>query len=386
MAVSVLAIGLDDQLFEDPLKATGNVFERQRRISECLNSYHLIVKTRRRGYREMQVGNLQIIPTNSFNRVAFLGDALKQALRVGRRNQIDLVTVQDPFALGMLGVILKKALRARLNVQIHCDYFRNPYWIKERWFHRLMVPSSLAVLRAADSIRVGTTREKNKLEAAGIPTHKLYVVPVATPIDRFERADGSDVRQHFLGLGYKRLLLFVGRLVYAKQLPVLLRSIQVVVGKFPNVLLLLVGGGDQEVKLRWMARGMGIERNVAFLGQIPYAELPKFHAASDTFVLTSGYEGTCLVLVEAAAAGKPIVTTNIAGADDVVINGESGFVVDAGDYQSHAERALFLLEHPDIAARMGERGRQHVRAHFDPEENIRKLARTWVETIQRKDR
>jgi len=380
VSISVLAIGLDDELFKDPIRARGNVFERQRRISELLKSYHLIVKTPRKDYREIQAGNLQIIPTNSFNKIAFLGDALKQALRLARRHRIDLVTVQDPFALGMLGMLLKAVLRVPLNVQIHCDYFRNPYWMKERWVHRLMVPFSLTVLRAAESIRVGTRREKKKLEAAGIPAHKLYVVPVATPIDHFERADGSEVRRQFLTLGYKQLLLFVGRLVYPKQLQVLLRSVQLVVGKFPETLLLLIGAGDQEAELKRIVQNMGIDRNVAFLGQVPHAELPKFYAASDVFVLTSGYEGTCLVLVEAAAAGKPIVTTDIAGADDVIINGKSGFVVDVGDYTSHAERVLFLLEHPDIAARMGEHGRCHVRSNFDPEENIRRLVNMWMET------
>lgn len=159
-------------------------------------------------------------------------------------------------------------------------------------------------------------------------------------------------------------LVFVGRLAPVKGLRILIGALAVVLETHPELTLTLVGDGDDRALLETLARPLGdAVRFVGFLSQDGVAEAV---AAADAFVLPSLAEGLPVVLMEALAAGKPVIATQVAGVGELVENGRSGHLVPAGDAEALA-RAIIALAgtSPEERAAMGRIGRDRVRAEFD---------------------
>lgn len=91
-------------------------------------------------------------------------------------------------------------------------------------------------------------------------------------------------------------------------------------------------------------------------------------------MLTSDTEVLPMTLIEAAACGVPAVSTDVGAVRDVVLDGETGFVVPPEEEGALAERIVYLLQHPDERKRMGERARQHAEAHFDLRQMVERYA------------
>lgn len=159
-------------------------------------------------------------------------------------------------------------------------------------------------------------------------------------------------------------LVFVGRLTPIKGLRVLIDAMIHVHATHPDLTLTLVGDGEDRAHLEALARPLGdAVRFAGFRSQDGVAEAV---AGSDALVLPSFAEGLPVVLMEALAAGKPVIATQVAGVGELVEHGVSGLLVPASDAAALTEAITTLAETPPEArARMGEAGRDKVRAEFD---------------------
>src|SRR5581483_2306222 len=133
----------------------------------------------------------------------------------------------------------------------------------------------------------------------------------------------------------------------------------------PETRFVLAGDGPQRPWLERLAHDLGLGSAVAFIGAVDHGRMPGLMAAADVVAISSVYEGTSLVAVEALASGTPVVTTDVAGAPDTVQDGISGRVVPVGDAGALAAALLDLLADPARARTMGEAGRRHVLERFD---------------------
>jgi phosphatidylinositol alpha-1,6-mannosyltransferase len=167
------------------------------------------------------------------------------------------------------------------------------------------------------------------------------------------------------------VLLSVARLVEWKGQDTVLRALPPICRAFPGLRYWVAGSGPYRGELEQLAASLGVERNVYFAGFVPDGELAQLYAASDIVVLPSReiqpgvpVEGFGITLMEAAAAGKPVVAGNLGGTQDAVIDGVTGLLVDPTDVHAVADAILRLLRHPDEAARMGAAGQARA-AQFD---------------------
>jgi phosphatidylinositol alpha-1,6-mannosyltransferase len=156
----------------------------------------------------------------------------------------------------------------------------------------------------------------------------------------------------------------VSRLVARKGQDVLIRALPLVRERVRGARLLVVGDGPDAARLRRLARDCGVDDEVVFAGAVPAAELPAHHAVGDVFALpcrTRGggldVEGLGIVLLEAAAAGLPVVAGRSGGAPETVQEGRTGHLVDGRDVASVASAVGGLLADPDRARAMGAAGR-----------------------------
>lgn len=147
-----------------------------------------------------------------------------------------------------------------------------------------------------------------------------------------------------------------------KDYPMFLHSAQQVRSVVPNAAFLLAGEGELSESLRELARELKIENQTHFLGRCE--NIAPLLAASNVCVLSSKAEGFSNSILEYMAAGKPVVATDVGGAREAVIEGETGFLVSSGDHVAMADRLIDLLQNEAKAREMGERGRKLVEEKF----------------------
>jgi phosphatidyl-myo-inositol dimannoside synthase len=177
-------------------------------------------------------------------------------------------------------------------------------------------------------------------------------------------AGGSAIKAR-LGLGERPVVICVSRLVTRKGQDTLIRA-------WPRVrapgaaspILVVVGTGPAEARLRRLARQCDVTESVLFTGHVANDELPAYYDAANVFAMPCrnricglNIEGLGIVYLEAAATGLPVIAGDSGGAPDAVIDGETGYVVRGGDVAALADRLNQLLCNPAMAHAMGEKGR-----------------------------
>jgi glycosyltransferase involved in cell wall biosynthesis len=176
-----------------------------------------------------------------------------------------------------------------------------------------------------------------------------------------------------LALEGKFAWLAIGRFERAKAYPNLIRAFaKAATGSEQELTLLICGRGSLEEEVRAEVRTCGVEDRVKFLGL--RRDIPAVMNAADGFVMSSYLEGLPMVLLQASAVGMPIVTTNVGGNAEVVMDRVNGFVVPPGDDAALAAAIKRVLDLPDEErARMAERGRQMARDKFE----IQRILDRW---------
>jgi glycosyltransferase involved in cell wall biosynthesis len=168
----------------------------------------------------------------------------------------------------------------------------------------------------------------------------------------------------------------VGRLVPIKDHETFLNAARSVALSFPDAVFVVAGDGPLRADLE--ARGLRLLGDrVRFLGWI--GDLPSLYAALDVVVLTSRNEGTPIALIEAGAAGKPVVATRVGGVADVVVDGSTGFLLAPGDAQEISQAIIRLLEDPEQARTMGKQASRSAHERF----SARRLAGDLVALYKR---
>ena len=192
------------------------------------------------------------------------------------------------------------------------------------------------------------------------PLEKFEVIRLGIDLEpRVTFAGDRDEERRRLGIPDGKFVVgWFGRMTAVKRTDDLLTTLAGLRERGVDALLLLVGDGADRALLEQRAHDLGIARSCLFLGY--QEDVARWYAVCDAVVLTSANEGTPVTIIEALAAAKPVVSTNVGGVGDVVDEGETGFLVRRGDTHALAERLAVLAREPERAKRMGEAGRKLV--------------------------
>jgi glycosyltransferase involved in cell wall biosynthesis len=191
---------------------------------------------------------------------------------------------------------------------------------------------------------------------------------VEPPLTRALERQGQLIRQE-LGVRPDDFLVGnVGRLALQKGQRHLIGAMPLLLERVPRAHAVIAGGGDLEEYLRDLVSEVGVAERVHVLG--PRKDVPALMHAMDVFAMPSIWEGFGLVLLEAMAAGRPIVASRVATIPEVVLDGETGLLVPAGDPLALADALARLAADPDLASQFGEAGRERVRRQFSIEKMV----------------
>ncbi|RKY57866.1 MAG: hypothetical protein DRP94_07835 [Candidatus Latescibacterota bacterium] len=202
----------------------------------------------------------------------------------------------------------------------------------------------------------------------GVPREKMVkITPGVDPEAFAPRGKPLEIVRRY-GLDGPTLLT-VGRLDERKGHDVVINALPKVAERFPKVKYLVVGKGREEERLKALARKVGVEDKVIFVGFVPDEELPGYYNVCDLFVLPNreteesdylrgDYEGFGIVFLEAGACAKPVVGGRSGGVEEAVVDGVTGLLVDPRSPEEVAGAVIELLEDRDLRERLGREGRR----------------------------
>ena len=219
-----------------------------------------------------------------------------------------------------------------------------------------------------------------------VPGRLLTVIANGVDTDRMRNLppEGRAALRGEMSVGDQQFVwLAVGRFEVAKDYPNMLRAFGDVRAREPRAVLVIVGQGSLQADAEALTAELGLREAVRFLGARD--DVPAVMSAADGYVMSSAWEGMPMVLLEAAAAGLPIVATAVGGNGEVVRDGESGFLVPARDSGVLRAGMLRLMALPEEQRRaMGERGREHVRANYGLQRVAERWERVYWDALARK--
>jgi D-inositol-3-phosphate glycosyltransferase len=226
---------------------------------------------------------------------------------------------------------------------------------------QLRIGAERSIARHADLLIASTDAEREDLvRAYGADPARVKVVAPGVDLHTFHPLPRADARRR-LGFGPDPIVLFVGRLERLKGADIVLRAAARASRRHPRLRVLVVGAdghdteGSEAARLQTVARELGIDERVNFVGAVPHASLRRYYAAADVCLMPSYSESFGLVGLEAQACGCPVIAANVAGLASVVRDGVTGYLVDSDEPDDYADRLEMLLDAPILAEQMGRR-------------------------------
>lgn len=225
-------------------------------------------------------------------------------------------------------------------------------------------------LRKADAVIANSEFTRDLLIAMGVRNERIALIYPGVDTDRFRPGLPSQDLRERLGIEPSgRLVLSVGRLQRRKGFDTAIHCIARLRAMGQPVSYALIGIGEQREDLGRLARSLGIEDAVHFLGHVPLDELPRWYNACDVFVMPNreidgDTEGFGMVFIEAAACGKPAIAGSAGGTGSAVLDGVTGYRVDGKDVDAVCARLRDLLVDEPKALGLGRQGLERVRTEF----------------------
>ncbi|MCM1125801.1 MAG: glycosyltransferase [Lachnospiraceae bacterium] len=271
-----------------------------------------------------------------------------------RKGKFDVIHVHHPMMIGSTARYLSWKYQVPLVYTYHTRYEQYLHYVGLSGLKGLMPLYLHTVLRGCDMVIAPTPAISNYLEQ--IPLHaQVEVLPTGLSDDSFwpDEDRAQRLREELAG-SKTHLFCTVARLAKEKNLEFLLESLWHYKQKAgADFKLALVGDGPERSKLMKRAKALEMEEEIVFAGQVPNEEIKNYCRASDLFLFTSCSETQGIVLLEAMAAGTPVLALRATGTDDIVINGENGYMTDVSgerrrDEQLFAQKLMDILEKKEL--------------------------------------
>ena len=309
--------------------------------------------------------------------------ALRRLEKILREQKPDIVHTHS----GKAGILGRLAAR-RAGVPVILHHIHGPS------FGPFQGPPANWIFTAAERYAAGVTthfvcsaQAMTRLYlAAGIGRPEMFTrIFSGFPVEPFANAANDPALRSQLGLAPDAFVIGkIARLAPLKGHEDLLAAFQKLLPQFPRARLLLVGDGRLRTQLEARARKLGLADKAVFTGLVPPGEVPRYVGIMDCLAHLSAREALSRALPQALAAGKPVVSYDFDGADEVCLDGETGFLVRTGDTATVTQRLFQLANDAPLRERLGRRGQQFVRENFAVEQMVDNLYHLYLKLAAKK--
>jgi len=290
----------------------------------------------------------------------------------------DIIHLHFPYPLGEMARLFSGST-AKTIITYHSDI------VRQKTLRTVYQPFLWRILRKADRIIATSGRYIDTSPYLSQFKSKCRIIPLGTNVELFTRVDPQRVKELRAQLLAARpdqwLLLSVGRLRYYKGLDDLIRALPAI----PNARYVIVGTGPMEAAWQQLARSVGVADRITFAGEIADVDLPLYYAACDLFVLPANARAEAFgtVIVEALAAGKPVISTEVGtGTSWVNVDGETGLVVPPHDPAALASAVNGVLTNTELRMRMGHAARVRAETEFTVERMIDRVYTEYEQVLK----
>lgn len=295
---------------------------------------------------------------------------LWQELRLLKPDILQGWTLWTNPQLAVLGRLCRVPVRLG---SLRCNLYRAGRGPLERWVNT----------RGLDRIVANSSKGRRDLLGLGVKPRRIEVVfnavDAVLPLSPAER---EAVRQSWGVRGNELVLATIGNLTRPKNYPMLVEAARELRARNLPLKVVVYGEGPLRAELETQLRAAGLEANFILCSQHPEARV--LVSAADLFGFTSWGEGMANALLEGASAGLPIVTTAVGGADDIVVEGETGFIVPVNDRAAFVQRVNELLARPELLREMGRKARARALAEFSQSRMVARMQQVYENVLAEK--
>ncbi|MDP8247610.1 MAG: glycosyltransferase family 4 protein [Candidatus Tritonobacter lacicola] len=287
-----------------------------------------------------------------------------------RRRRPDILHCGEALASGLVGFVIRKMFGIPYVIWLH----DNPFGPVSR----LRYPLKRFLCLHADGIAASCNYARDAIIGEGYKGERAELINPGVDTSLF-RPSGAGARLRArLGLGKKKVILTLSRLLSHKGQDMVIRALPGLISGHPDLVYLIGGAGPQREALEELARVVGVRDRVIFAGFIPQDEIADYYNACDIFIMLNreaegvSWEGFGIVFLEASACGKPVIGGRPGGVEDSILDGVTGFLVPPEDVDEIVRRVNLLLGDGALARRMGAAGMERARSGFTWTESARK--------------
>ncbi|MFH1069627.1 MAG: glycosyltransferase, partial [Candidatus Glassbacteria bacterium] len=255
-------------------------------------------------------------------------------------------------------------------------YFKTKFFL---WLERLLAKFTNVI------ITVGELQRREIISYRIAEPEKIVAVPLGLDLKPFVTMvqDPNELRDE-LSLPPETLLVgIVARLVPIKNHLCFLEAARTVASRLENVKFLIIGDGELRERLEKKTRELDLDSRVIFMGF--QHNLVKIYAGLNIVTLSSFNEGLPVALIEAMAAGRPVISTDVGGVRDLILDGDNGLLVPSNDPGALAEAMLYLLRKPERRDMMGIAGRNKVYPLFDKNRLLSDIDKLYRDLLAREN-
>ena len=373
--ISVLMISLDPQF----LQADSAVFERHRKYAQHLKRLEVIVMAGPSRGQAIEQNNYVVRGVGGG--LAALWRAYYLAKVLFASASYDLIDTQHPHAAGLIGCLLARRFHKPLEVHFHGDFWNNDYWLRESWKNRIYNLLQKIIVRQASAIRVVSPIIKDKLLQSGIAENKIAVINTPINEELFgQRADATRVKQTRDKYN-KKILLFVGRLVPAKNLAFMLRGIKELKDRRDDFVLLIIGEGAERNKLLFLIEQYHLTDTVFLLGEKESHHLLDFYQAAYLNLLLSTNESFGKVIIEAGWKATPKIASHTLGAETIISDKRNGWLVPINHLPATIDKLDLLLSDQSAVQRTGQRAQTDFLENYNQAKTYQKILDFWQKIV-----
>lgn len=323
--------------------------------------------------------NIRKSPIAFLNIFPFFLSEFFWAIKIIRQNQVKIVHTHWLLPQGLIGAIIHRIIGTPHVATIHGS---DVNLIKN---FKLLKILCRFIVGNSDMITVNSSYMKQQLlSIAPDSAEKIQIIPMGVDPEKYHDVGNPDLNRKFES---NRVILSVGRLIDWKGTIYLIDAMPLVLQRYPNALLLIIGSGPEMEHLVQRVHQLTLEENVTFLGVVSNEDLQAYYHAADVFVLPSinksgKTEGLGVVLLEAMASGCPVIGSNVGGIPDIIRDEENGFLVPEQDPSVLAERIVRIFSDANLREKFRKNGHSRIEESYTWDTIAERFSEVYLKAIR----